>query len=148
MRLTPSVLRRALLTPAVAAAGALAGCNGDTPTASASLAGDYTATTFRLTPAGQATIDVLARGGTLSLAIGRDNATTGTLSLPPTVTGGSVSTESLTGTAVRTGNTVRFQQPNNDTFVRDLEFTVDGSTLRAENQTAGAATFTVTLTRQ
>jgi hypothetical protein len=89
---------------------------------------------------------VLARGGSFTLTIGTDNRTSGTLSVPATVTGGEALTASMAGTAVRSGNTVRFEQ-SADTFVRDLRWTVDGRTLRAENQTAGAGTFTITLTR-
>ena len=139
--------RRALLAPALAAltAGVLAAC-GDGATESSSIAGTYTATTFRITPSGQAAVDVLARGGTLVLTIDGDNRTSGMLSLPSAVTGGEAFTASMTGRAVRTGNTVRFEQTA-DTFVRDLRWTVDGRTLRAENQTAGAGAFTITLTR-
>jgi hypothetical protein len=42
---------------------------------------------------------------------------------------------------------VRFEQTA-DTFVRDRTFTVLGNTLQATNQTAGVASFTITLTRQ
>jgi hypothetical protein len=55
--------RRTLLAPALRAltVGVLAAC-GDGATESSSIAGTYTATTFRATPSGQAaTIDVLAR---------------------------------------------------------------------------------------
>jgi hypothetical protein len=52
----------------------------------------------------------------------------------------------MAGRAVGTGNTVRFEQAA-DTFVRDLRRAVDGRTLRADNQTAGAGRFTITLTR-
>jgi hypothetical protein len=48
---------------------------------------------------------------------------------------------------VQSGNTVHFQQ-SIDTFVRDLTFTIVGTSLQATNQVAGGASFTITLTRQ
>ncbi len=139
--------RRALLAPALAAfaVGALAACSDD-PTAPRPIAGRYTATTFRAGPTGQPPIDVLAAGGTLTVEIAADNRTSGTLALPAAVTGGQALTASMAGTAVRTGNTVRFEQ-SADTFVRDLRWTVDGNTLRVQSQAAGEGTFTIALTR-
>lgn len=136
------------VTLALTAAGALASCGGDAPTGTTpSIAGAYTATELRVTPNGQSTIDVLAQGGTLAIAIAPDNTTSGTLVLPATVTGGAGVTESMAGTVVRTGNTVRFQQ-SADTFVRDLTWTASGNTLQVKNQTVGSANYTVTMSRQ
>jgi hypothetical protein len=101
---------------------------------------------FQLTPAGQPPIDVLAQGGTLSITIAADNSTTGSISLPASVAGAPFDA-SLSGTAVVSGNTVHFQQ-SADTFVRDITFTIVGSSLQATNQVAGSASFTITLTRQ
>lgn len=134
------------LALASALAVAVTGCDSDDPTESDTIAGVYNATTFRVTPAGQGTIDVLAQGGILTLSIASSGATTGILSLPPSVTGGATLTESMVGTAVRTGNTVTFTQ-SADTFVQDLTFTISGSSLRAVDQTAGGANFTITLSR-
>ena len=121
-------------------------CGDAGPTQSVSLAGTYTATLFRVTPSGQSAIDVLAQGGSLSIAIASDNTTSGSLMLPASVAGSDF-TASMVGTAVQSGSTVHFQQ-SADTFVRDLAFTVSGGALQASNQTAGTAAFTVTLTRQ
>lgn len=121
-------------------------CGGDSGTQASIIAGNYTATVFRVTPSGQSVIDVLAQGGTLSISIAADNSTTGSISLPASVAGTPFSA-SLSGTAVQSGNTVKFQQ-SADTFVRDLTFTVIGTTLQATNQVAGSATFTITLSRQ
>lgn len=121
-------------------------CGDAGPTESVSLAGTYTATLFRVTPSGQSAIDVLAQGGSLSIAIASDNTTSGSLVLPASVAG-SVFTASMAGTAVQSGPTVQFQQ-SADTFVRGLAFTVSGRALQASNQTVGTAAFTVTLTRQ
>ena len=124
----------------------LSGCGSDTPNQPSSIAGAYTATVFRVTPTGQPTIDVLAQGGSLSVTIASDNTANGSLSIPASVAG-TPFTASMTGTVAQTGTTVRFEQTP-DTFVRDLTFTVVGNTLQATNQTAGVASFTITLTRQ
>jgi hypothetical protein len=121
-------------------------CGSDSSTQASLIAGTYSATVFQVTPTGQAPIDVIAQGGTLSLTIAADNSTTGTINLPASVAG-SAFTASLSGTAVQSGNTVHFEQ-SADTFVRDLTFTVVGTTLQVTNQVAGSASFTITLSRQ
>lgn len=143
----PRVLR--LLTRARAglvAAGALAAC-GDSPAESGSIAGAYEATTFRATPSGLPAVDVLAQGGALTVVIEADNRTIGTLRVPASLAGGSDFAANMGGTARRTGNTVRFEQ-SADSFVRDLAWTVSGNTLQVTDQAAGAARFTITLTRR
>jgi hypothetical protein len=89
---------------------------------------------------------VLAQGGALSVVIAADGATGGTLTIPASVTGGSALNTSMTGTALRSGNTVRFQQTA-DTFVRDLTWTVGRSTLQVNDQALGGARFTIALSR-
>ena len=120
---------------------------GDGPTEPAALAGSYRATELRATFTGQAPVDVLAAGGTLSITIGGDNATSGTLSIPASLNGGTPFTASMAGTATTSGDDVRFSQTA-DTFVRDLTWTRTATGLRVTNQTAGSASFTITLTRQ
>lgn len=142
---TLATLRR--LPLAFTTAGTLAACGSDSSTGTTQIAGNYSATTFLVTPTGQPTINVLPQGGTLSIAIASNNSTSGTLSLPASVTGDAPFTASMAGTAVRTGNTVKFQQ-SADTFVRDLTWTVNGNALQVSDQTAGSASFTITLTRQ
>jgi hypothetical protein len=131
------------------ATSALVACGGDSPTQTPqadTLAGTYTATTFRVTPTGQAMIDVLAQNGSLVLTIASDNSTSGSLLVPSTVPGGTALLASMLGTATRTGTTVRFQQTA-DTFVRDLTWTISGKTLQVSDLAAGSARFTVTLTK-
>ena len=135
-----------LAASSVLLASASVACGSDGPTQPSSVAGAYVATTFRVAPAGQSTIDVLAGGGTLSINIAADNSTTGSLTLPASLAGSTTSL-SMAGTAVVSGSTIKFQQTA-DTFVRDLTFTISGNTLSATNQTAGGATFSVTLTKQ
>jgi hypothetical protein len=141
MRPSSTIVRRLL-----AASLLLVAASACSSTDASPLAGSYVATTFQVTPTGQSMIDVLAQGGTLGISITDDNSTSGTLFVPASVAGTAI-TESMAGTAVQTGNTVRFTQ-SSDTFVRDLTFTVNGSTLQVVNQPLSGATFNVVLTRQ
>jgi len=143
-RLLPA-LRRIPVTLAVASV--LVACGSDTPTQASTLAGSYRATTLRVTPTGQSAMDILAQNGSLTITVGADNATTGSLFLPASVTGGAALTASMAGTAVRTGSSIQFQQLA-DTFVRDLVWTVSGNALTVVDQEAGSARFTITLARQ
>ncbi len=143
-RLLPALRR---IPIALAVASVLAACGSDTPTETNTLAGSYRATTFRVTPLGQSAIDVLAQGGALTITVAADNATSGSLNVPAIATGGTALTASMAGTAVRTGNTVQFQQTA-DTFVRDVNWTVSGNALTVVDQAAGSARFTITLARQ
>lgn len=131
--------------PALAAAFAAA-C-GDGPTESFTVAGAYSATTFRVTPTGGLPVDVLAAGGSLALEIRADRTTAGTLVIPASVTGGPTLTADLAGTATQNGGTVRFQQ-SADTFVRDALWSVDGTSLRLIDAPVGGAAATITLTRR
>lgn len=139
-------MNRFVLFALATATAVVAGCKSDS-TSPPPIAGTYTATTLSVTPSGQSSIDVLAQGGTLSITIAADNSTTGTLYLPSSVTGGAPMTASMAGTAVRSGSAVRFQQ-SADTFVRDLVFTLSGTSLQVTNQTVATATYTVVLKRQ
>ena len=143
------VLRRSrarFLAPVLALV-AIIGCGGDGPTSPGNLAGSYAATTLQVTPDGQAPINVLSNGGSLTLTLNNDNSVTGTLNLPASVTGQQALTASMSGTVVVGNNTVAFQQTA-DTFVRDLTWSVGTNALSVTNQRAGAAVFTITLTRQ
>ena len=106
----------------------------------------YEATTFTVTPTGQAPINVLAAGGSLTINLMSDGTTTGALVVPAAANGGTAINESMAGTFTRVGDTVTFDQ-DADTFVRDMDFTVSGSTLTGlEN--FGGVTIAVTLTLQ
>lgn len=109
--------------------------------------GTFLASTFTVTPSGQAPMNVLAQGGTLGINIANNFVTAGSLILPPSVTGGAAFSASMAGTADTTGNTVRFVQAA-DTFVRDLTFTMVETRLEAVNQTVAGTTYTVILNRQ
>lgn len=139
-------LRRSLLP--LLLLGALTACDSDsTDPIVPVIEGSYTGTTFTVTPDNASAIDALAGGGTLAINIASGNAVTGSLSLPAAVTGESEDfTANMAGTAVITGSTVRFTQAE-DSFVRDLTWAIEGTSLRVVNQQAGAARFTITLQR-
>jgi hypothetical protein len=117
------------------------------PTEPDPVVGTFLATTFQLTPTGQAPINVLSQGGTLGINVANNFVTAGTLILPASVTGGTAFTASMAGTATRTESIVRFTQPA-DTFVRNLTFTLTDDRLEAVNQTVGGATYNLILTKQ
>lgn len=134
------------LFAAVAIMSTLAACGDDGVIDPDPIAGVYTATTFRVAPSGQQEINVLAQGGSLTMTIGANNTTTGSLNLPATVTGGTALQASMAGRAERNGNGVKFEQTA-DTFVRDLNWTVINNTITVTNQTVGGATWTIVLAR-
>ena len=139
--------RTHVLTSALALV-AIVGCGGDDPLAPQLVpTGTYVATTFQATPDGLGAINVLTAGGSLTVTVGANNTVTGTLHLPASLAGQDF-TASMAGTVVARTGGVAFQQPSVDSFVRDLTWTVGTNTLSVTNQRAGAATFTVTLTRQ
>jgi hypothetical protein len=106
----------------------IGGCGDDD-----NLTGSYQATVFTTQPTGGAVTNVLAAGGSISLVIGSDLSTSGTLSIPAGVQGGPVSV-SLLGQAVELEGAVTLSLVS-DTFLRDMDFTFDGKTL------SGAETF-------
>jgi len=126
-------------------AAALIGCSSTDP-GSVELAGSYTATVLRVTPAGQGVLDVLAAGGSLTIVVTGSNTTTGTLSIPASVNGGVPFVASMAGTATLSGSTVQFQQTA-DTFVRDLSWTLTANSLSVNGQLVSGDTYTITLTK-
>lgn len=143
-----------LARPAILSTVAVLSCNnslcGCSPVPLNPVAGVWAATQFLVTPTGQAQIDVLAAGGSMTISIFADNSTSGSLSVPASVAGGSPITASMAGTAsLNSAETeVTFDQAA-DTFVRDLTWErVGTTTLRVSNQVAGSAAFSITLSRQ
>lgn len=128
---------------ALSAIGLLLGC--DTTEASP-IAGIWSATTFTFTESGKPPADVLAQGGGLTITIVSSNRTSGSLSIPSTITNGAAVVESMVGTAIVNGTTVEFEQAA-DTFVRDVTWTLVGNTL-VTNSTIAGVTLNIVLTRQ
>jgi hypothetical protein len=119
------------------------GCDSTEPNP---LAGTFVATSFIVTETGEPPMDVLALGGDLTITIAQDNSTSGVLTVPGEIVGGSDVSLSMAGSAIRTGNTVHFEQ-DADSFVRDLAWTFSGNTLNASDSDAGVS-LAITLTRQ
>jgi hypothetical protein len=84
------------------------------------LAGNYISTSFLMTPVGQPTFDVLAKGGSLTINIAADSTTTGSLTLPAGTPGGQQGTASMAGKITRQADgTFVFNQTSN-TFIKQL----------------------------
>jgi hypothetical protein len=109
-----------------------------------SIVGEYTATTFTVTPASGATQDVLAAGGHINLTIANDLSTGGSLSVPASIDGGPASL-SLLGSAAKQGDQVLFQMVA-DSFMNDITFTFSGNTLSGIGTFSGT-TVVVTLSK-
>jgi hypothetical protein len=141
---TATCLRRLAFVSTLAVFAA--GCSGGEPIIQPTIdiAGAYQATMFRVTPTGKATIDVLARGGSMTLAIANDNTTTGSLVIPQDVFGSAVNA-SMAGVALKSGYSVRFQQTA-DTFVRVMGWLAGGGTI-ATDTNDGSARIEIVLTR-
>ncbi|NOT06799.1 MAG: hypothetical protein HOP28_01200 [Gemmatimonadales bacterium] len=135
------------LRPFAASLLLLAACGSDHTAPSSPLAGRYTATVFRVTPTGQGEIDVLAAGGTLSITISVTNGTTGLLTVPAALTGAGDFSASMAGSAAILSGGVRFQQTE-ETFVRDLTWTHNGTSLSVTDQVLLTASYTLVLTKQ
>ena len=118
--------------------------DGATGPPAESIAGSYAATNFKVTDSGT-TIDVLAQGGSLSITLTSQNATTGRLFVPGGGEGGVDLDADLVGTWTLSAGTVRFTQAA-DTFLRDIAFTVNGQTLVSQDS-AGGAVFDIVLSR-
>ena len=104
--------------PALALAAA---CENDVSIDPDVLAGSYAATSFLVTQSGQPTVDVIAKGGSLTITIGADSTTTGLLSLPAGVLSPQGGTASMAGRVTqRADGTFKFEQPAEDTFIEVL----------------------------
>jgi hypothetical protein len=99
------------------------------------VAGSYTATTFTTVQSGNTT-NVLTAGGSLSINLTADGATTGQLFVPASVNGGTALNASMAGTFTVTNGIVTFTQ-SADSFVRDMPFTVSGKTLTGSKVFSG-----------
>lgn len=143
-----------LARPAILSTVAVLSCNNDlcgcTPVIPNPIEGVWAATQFLVTPNGQAQIDVLAAGGSMTITIHDSFGTSGSLTVPASVIGAAPIMESMAGTAILNSaeTEVTFDQVAG-TFVRDLTWQLVGNTsLRVSNQVAGSAAFSITLSRQ
>jgi hypothetical protein len=135
-------MRRQLLWCALLSVAASGGCS----TEPSEVSGTWVATVFNVTPSGEAPIDLLAAGATLTITIDAGNMTTGSLTIPAGIGGPEPFIASMAGTAIVTETTVRFIQ-DEDSFVPDLVWSRGALTLTVMNQSVGSAAWTITLTR-
>jgi hypothetical protein len=109
--------RRHTLLPALALA---VSCENSVSIDPDVLAGNYVATSFVVTPAGQAPIDVLAKGGSLTITIAADSSTTGLLSLPAGVLSTTGGTADMAGSITRLiDGSYKFNQVANS-FIKQI----------------------------
>ena len=116
------------------------------PVTPESIAGTYTATL--LTLSGEVTEDVLATGGTLTITFGADDTTSGSLFVPA-VSAASEDVDlvvDMAGTFNLSDGSIHLTQTG-DSFVRVLDWTVEGDQIRGTRTNAGV-TVTVILSRQ
>jgi hypothetical protein len=118
---------------------ALSGCKDE------KLEGTYTATTFTYANAGAAAKDVLAAGGSITLVIAHDLSTSGSMSIPASVTGSSSFNVGLLGNAAQSGDMVELNLVQ-DSFLRDITFAFDGNSLSGSGTFQGV-TVVVTLSK-
>lgn len=105
-----------------------------------SVSGDYTATTFTITPAGANPINALQEGFSLDISLLADGKTTGRVFIPAFLDeDGRAHEEPLRGTWRLQGSTVEFDFPNADIYVEDVPFTVDGGRLTNDYVLGGNA---------
>jgi len=140
-----------LARPAVLGSVMALSCTDDmcgcTPYMPNPIVGVWSATQFLVTPTGQTQIDALAAGGSLTITI-IGYHTSGSLIVPGSVTGGAAILESMKGMVTLNHSGVSFLLEA-DTFVQDLTWQrVGTTTLTVDNQVAGSAAFTITLTKQ
>jgi hypothetical protein len=109
----------------------LLGCGDDNGLSPDSVTGPYFASTFLVTQ-NDITVDVLALGGSMDIALGSDGTATGHLFVLHGAENGSDLDVDLQGTWELKGNVVIFDMPNVDTFVRDMPFTVGTDTLTGD----------------
>lgn len=122
----------------------LIGCKG---TEASPIAGIWSATTFMSIEVGKPQADVLAQGGGLTITVSSTNRTTGSLSIPATVTGGAAVVANMVGTATVIGGAIVQFDQEADTFVRDVIWTITGNTLVSSSTFSGVRR-DITLTRQ
>ena len=116
----PRLLRRFSLLALIPALALASACADHVTIVGDVIPGTYTATSFRLTPDGQPTIDVLAKGGSLTITIATDNTMTGLLSLPAGVVTPNAATADMAGVLVQKADgNYRFDQPV-QSFIKDL----------------------------
>jgi hypothetical protein len=137
----------ATLALAAAVALVVAACDEDPAgLTNEEIAGSYAATTFTTTSDGTTT-DQLSQGGSLTIQLAANGTTTGHVTVPASAgTGGEGLDADLAGTWTLSGAIVDLDHEA-DTFVRDMPFLVQGTTLIGDQTFQGTRVQAV-LTRQ
>ena len=120
MHTSPTLRRlgRLVLVPVLVLASA---CENDLSIESDVLAGSYAATSFLVTPNGQPTVDVIAKGGSLTITIAADSTTTGLLSLPAGALSPQGGTANMAGRVTQLADgSFRFDHSTDQTFIEQL----------------------------
>jgi len=118
------------------AAAALVACSDAFKPTTANILGDYNLRTFETTDT-SGTINWVQRGGTMTISLGPFGVTTGHLFMPGAAEGGGDFDRLLIGDWTLTGNTITFDMPAVDTFVRDMPWTVAQNTLSGDHTFSG-----------
>jgi hypothetical protein len=139
-------MRHTLWLVAVGSVVLLQACGGFEPTTEL-VAGTYQATTFESQVDGEATIDQLEAGASLTITLHVDGTTTGRLFIPEGTEEGNDMDASMVGTWVLTDKAVDFNQ-DADTFVRDLTFEARSADRLVGERDFGGGSLRVVLERQ
>jgi hypothetical protein len=118
MSLTLRRLRHLAILPALAVAGSCGELS--TSVIPDVIPGTYAATSFRVTPPEQQTVDVIAAGGSLTVTVAQDFSTDGTLFLPAGLISSQPIQASMAGKLVQKADGTWFFQQNANTFMRLL----------------------------
>ena len=130
---------------------AISSCDDDDPLSPEDVAGEYVAssaeagTRFEIIAEGE-TLDILELGGTLEIELRANGITAGRLFVPGLDEGGGDVDQNLAGEWSLRGNTVTFDI-NVDTFLNDIEFTVRGNRLEADDTIANGTRFVLVLVK-
>ena len=120
---------------AVSAVAAIACSDSFKPTTE-NVLGDYNVQMLQTIDT-SGTIDWVQRGGTLTISLGPFGITTGHLFLPGAAAGDGDVDQLLIGDWRLSGNTITFDMPAVDTFVRDMPWTVTENKLSGDHTVAG-----------
>ncbi|HEV8380483.1 MAG TPA: hypothetical protein VGQ29_02800 [Gemmatimonadales bacterium] len=129
MKQMPSLLAASAVAAAVA-------CSDSFKPTTENVLGDYTLQTFQSTDA-TGTTNWVQRGGTLTISLGPFGVTTGHLFMPGADEGGGDLDQLLIGDWTLSGNTITFDMPAVDTFIRDMPWTVTENTLSGDHTFSG-----------
>jgi len=118
------------------AAAAVVACSDAFKPTIDNVAGDYTLRKFETTDT-SGTIDWVQRGATMTISLAPFGTTIGDLFMPGAGEGGADVETILVGDWTLSGNTITFDMPAIDTFVRDMPWTATENTLSGDHTFAG-----------